>query len=155
MHNDLWHHASKEKPEQAQCKPEASPVVPVLHHIQTIALEIDFSVEIHLMKGLHGDLVLSVILIFVFLVVESKILFNRLAWELRLLINARRKGRENGPESHEDRNGKENNEENPSLQSTSQFPRNVQRDSAQQEEENIVVEAFSAGRVSGEGSVLD
>ena len=92
MHNDLWDHASQKEPVQADCEPEACPVVPVFHNLKHVSIDVDFAIEVHLVESLHGDLATTAILYFVGVLVEGQIMLD---WKTRvfgLFILARRKG---------------------------------------------------------------
>lgn len=76
MHNDLRNHAREEIPEQTECELPVGPVVSVLHDLQSITLEIDLTVKVHLMKGLHGDLAFAIVPCPVFRVMELQVMLN-------------------------------------------------------------------------------
>lgn len=102
MDKHLWDHPGQEKLEERQSKLEASPVVTVFHNLQTIALERNITLEIHLVESLHRDLGLALELQCIFFLVELEVVFNGFAWELNLLIPPRREARFNGPVANQD-----------------------------------------------------
>lgn len=77
MHKHLRYHAGEEVSEQTQCEPEASPIVPVLHNFQSIALEVDSTIKVHFVKGFHWDLALAMVFGSVLLAMEVKVVLNR------------------------------------------------------------------------------
>jgi len=92
VHDDLGDHASQEEPVQADCEPEACPVVPVFHNLKHVSIDVDFTIEVHLVESLHRDFATTAILHLVRIFVEGKVMLD---WESRvfgLLILARRKG---------------------------------------------------------------
>ena len=80
MHDNLGNHPCQEEPKKAKCKLPIGPIMPILHNLQSIALEVHLSVEIHFMKGLHRDFSPAIIYRSIFLVMEMEIVFNRSAW---------------------------------------------------------------------------
>ena len=77
MHDHFWYHASKEEPKQAQREPEVRPVVPVLHNIQRITVEVDVTVEVHLVERLHGNLAPAAVFGAIRVFMEIEIMLNR------------------------------------------------------------------------------
>ena len=86
MHNDFRHHPRKEETKQAESESETCPIMPVLHDFQGITFEIHNSFEIHFVKCLHRNLVLSPVPHAIFLIVEMEIMIYRLAWISDLLV---------------------------------------------------------------------
>ena len=70
MHKHFRNHAGEEEAEQAQCEPEASPVMPIFHDLQCVTFEIDSTIEVHLVKCLHWDLALATVFGSVLLAME-------------------------------------------------------------------------------------
>ena len=122
MHDHLRHHASEEIPEQTQGKAEVGPVMPVLQQFQCVPFEVDEAIKVHVVEGLHGNLVPAMVLVSVLLSVELEIVLDGLAGKMRLLILARRHGRKDGPEAHEDWDTGEDGEEDGRLQPPSNLP---------------------------------
>lgn len=89
MHDDFRHHAEQEEAEEAECESEACPVVSVLHHFQTITIEVNLSSKIHFVEGLHRDLVMSTVLDLILLLVKGEVVFDGTAWKFDLIIFAR------------------------------------------------------------------
>lgn len=100
VHDDFWHHSREEEPEQAHGEAEVGPVVSVLHDLKSVTLEVDKTVKVHLVEGLHWDLVLAAVLLSVGLAVEVEVVFDRETGVASLFVLARRHGRGNSPESH-------------------------------------------------------
>lgn len=92
MHNDLGNHASEEELDQAESEAEAGPVVAVLQNLKAVTVEVNLAVKVHLMEGLHGDLVLASILGLILGLLEGEVVLDRAAGELGLLILAGGKG---------------------------------------------------------------
>ena len=62
MHQHLGYHTSQKETVQAQRHPEVRPVMSIFHNLQSITLEINIAVKIHLVECLHRNLALSVVL---------------------------------------------------------------------------------------------
>jgi hypothetical protein len=92
VHDNFWRKGEEHKFEEADCESEACPVMPVFHHFQTISIEVNFAVEIHIVECLHWDLVLPTIFDLIGLILEGKVVFD---WATRIpgfLVLARREG---------------------------------------------------------------
>lgn len=123
MHNHLRNHAGQEELIQSHREFESGPIMTVLQHFESIALEIDLAIKVHLMEGLHGDLVLAMILGTIMLVVEMQVVLNRTAGEFGLLISAGTNAGSNSPEDHQDWNGREQGEEQRRLEASANLAR--------------------------------
>lgn len=88
MHDDLRNHAEKEELDQTNGEAEAGPVMPVLHDLEAVTVEVDVAVKVHLMEGLHRDLVLAMVLALVLGLLEREVMLNRAPRKLGLLILA-------------------------------------------------------------------
>ena len=155
VHNDLGHHAGKEKPEEGQSEAEVGPVVTVLHDLKSVAVEVDITVEVLLVEGLHGDLAAAVVLCAIGLLVELEVVLNGGTGVASLLVLAGSVARGNGPEGHEDRDGSQETEEDPGLEATTNLVGHVGGDAAEESEQDIVVERLAASCIGGERGVLD
>ena len=155
MHNDLWKHARQEESKKTQCKSEAGPVVPVLHYFQRVTFEVDISVEVHLMKRLHWDLVLAAVLHPVFLFVELEVVFYAPTRIASLFILPRRYARGDGPEDHENGDARKEGEEDPCEETSAGLAGKVAWNDGQQGEEQDVVEALAPGCIRRERTILD
>ena len=113
MHYDLWNHPRKEVFEQADGESEVCPVMPVFHDFQRIALEVDSSFKIHLVKRLHGDLVLPTILDPVILTSKVEVMLGRPTRISRFLILPGRNCRRDTPKGHENGHRGEYSDEDP------------------------------------------
>jgi len=89
MHNNFWCKAEENKLEQAQREPETSPVMSVFHNLQSIPIEINISIKIHVVESFHWDLVLSAVFDLIGFILEGKVVFDWAAWKLGFLIFAR------------------------------------------------------------------
>ena len=155
MHNDLRQHAREEELEQADGEGEAGPVVAVLHHVETVPLEVDLAVKVHLVEGLHGDLASATVPETIGFVLEVEIVLDALSGILRLLVLARRETRGDGPEGHEDGEEGEDGEEDPCLPTTTDSAREVEGYQGAEREEKDVGEGLAAGGVGGQRSIFD
>lgn len=77
MHDNFWDEAEQEELEQANGEPEACPVMSVFHHLQTITIELDITIKVHVMERLHRDLVPSAVLGLIGLILEGNVMFDR------------------------------------------------------------------------------
>ncbi len=77
MHDDLGHHTSQKVAKQAEGELPVGPVMSILHDLQGVALEVDFAIKVHLVKGFHWYLILAIISRPVILVVEFEVMFDR------------------------------------------------------------------------------
>lgn len=155
VHDNLRHHASKEEPEERQSEAEVGPVVTVLHDLESVAVEVDIAVKVLLVEGLHGNLAAAVVLGAVGLLVELEVVLNGGARVASLLVLAGSVAGGNGPEDHQDGDGSQDTKEDPGLETTSDLVGHVAGNTAEESEEDIVVERFAASCVGGEGSILD
>lgn len=62
MHDYLGHHTSQEETEEADGKSKVRPVVPILHDLQRIGLEVYSAVEVHLVKRFHRYFTFAMVL---------------------------------------------------------------------------------------------
>lgn len=155
VHDNLGHHASKEEPEERQSEAEVGPVVTVLHDLKSVSVEVDIAVEVLLVEGLHGDLAAAVVLGAVGLLVELEVVLNRGTGVASLLVLAGSVAGGNGPESHQDGDSSQDTKEDPGLETTADLVGHVAGDTAEESEQDIVVERLATSGVGGEGSVLD
>lgn len=122
MHDQLRDHARQEVLDQADGEAEAGPVMPVLHHLQTVAIDVNVAIKIHLMERLHGNLVPALVLDPVCGPLEGEIMLNRAARESGLLVFPRRDGRDDEPKAGQQWNAGEEGKEDGGLQAASQLP---------------------------------
>lgn len=61
MHNDLGDHAGQKVATKADGELPIGPVVSIFHDLQGVALEVDFAIKVHLVKGFHRYLVLAIV----------------------------------------------------------------------------------------------
>lgn len=96
--------------------------MPVLKHLKTVAIEVYFAIEVHVVECLHRDLVPPTILDLIRLVLESKVVFDWSARKLDFFVFARSKRRGDSPESQQDRDGGEEPKEDCGFQATANLP---------------------------------
>lgn len=154
MHDDLGNHPREEESEQAQREAEVRPIVPVLHHLQAIPLEIHFARKVHLVERLHGDLALTAVFLPIVLALEGEVVLHGPAGVARLFIFAGGDGRGDGPEDHDERDGGEEGEEEPCEEATAELAGKVAGDEGEQGDEEGVGELLVAGGVCGEGPIF-
>jgi hypothetical protein len=70
MHDHLGEESKKEEADEANGEAEASPVVAVLEGLEGISLEVNLTIKVHLVEGLHCDLGLATVLEAIGLVLE-------------------------------------------------------------------------------------
>jgi hypothetical protein len=155
VHDNLRRKLEENKLEQAQREPEACPVMSIFHHLQTVTIEVNIAIEVHIVECLHWNLVSAPILELIGLILECKIVFDGTAWNSGLFSLARTEGRSKIPEADQDWDRCEKTEEDAGLQSAADFPRKVRRYACNEGEEEDVGEAFVAGAIGRERSILD
>ena len=122
VHENLGDHAGNEELDQAIGETEAGPVMAVLHNVESIAVEVNLLVEVHLVEGLHGDLVLAAVLELVLGVLEGEVVLHRTTGKLGLLILARREVGMDQPEAGKQGDGGEEGKEDGGLETTADLP---------------------------------
>ena len=122
MHENLGDHASNKELDQAIGETEAGPVVAVLHDVEAVAVEVNLLVEVHLVEGLHGDLVVAAVLELVLGLLEGEVVLHRATGESGLLILARREHGVANPEGGQQREGGEEGKEEGGLETTADLP---------------------------------
>jgi hypothetical protein len=96
--------------------------VSVFHYLQTIPVEVNLAIKVHIVECLHGDLVGSSVLELVGLILERKVVFNRAAWNSGLFVLAGTEGRREVPETNQDRDRREETKEDTGLQPSADLP---------------------------------
>lgn len=122
VHDELRCEAKEDMLEEANCKLEAGPIVSVLKHLETVAIEVDIAVKVHRVESFHGNLTPPAVLDLIGIILERQVVLDRAAWELDLLVLARDERRRDIPEADQDGDGGEKGKENCSLQATPDFP---------------------------------
>lgn len=155
MHDDLGDHAKEEELDEANGEAEASPVMAVLHDLEAVTLEVDFAVKVHLVEGLHGDLVVAAVLEAVRLLLEVEVELDRATRQTDLLGLAGADGGNDQPPDGEE--GKVNNEseEDGGLEATTDLPAHVPGHNGEDGDQDIVVEGVGTRAVGGKRSILD
>lgn len=155
MHDNLRHHAEDEELDQANGETEAGPVMAVLHNLQTVAVEVDITIKVHLVESLHGNLVLALVLGLVFGLLEGEVVLDWATGKLGLLILARADGGDHQPEASQQGESREEGEEEGSLEATTNLPRQPVGRDDQDGSKRKEREAVIASRISREGCILD
>jgi hypothetical protein len=122
MHNSLWQQAEEEELEEAKGKSEAGPIMPVLQHLQTVAVEVNVAIKIHVMESFHGDLVLPAVLDLIRIILEGKIMLDWATRKLNLIVLSWSERRCDSPEGDKDGDGGKKGEEDCGLQTAADFP---------------------------------
>ncbi len=104
MHNHFWHHPCQEKLVQSNGEPKACPVVSIFKDFQTIAVEINVTVKVHLKECPHWYLVFAPIFHAISIVMKCKVMLDRAARKSSFLVFARSESGHDSPECGEDRN---------------------------------------------------
>lgn len=155
MHDDLRNHAKEKVLDKADSEAKAGPVMAEFHDLEAITIKVDFTVKVHLVEGLHWDLVLAMIFGLVFRFLESKVVLNTLARVLGLFIFARTDGGDDQPVSSQQRSTGEDGEEDGRLEATADLPcqpvRGNDHDGSEAEEREAVI----ARGIRWQGSILD
>lgn len=125
MHDDFWREVEEDIFEKTDGEFEACPVMSVLENLKCVAIEVNLSIKVHVVKGFHRNLVLAAVFQPVGLFLEGKIMLDRASWILGLLILARGEAGEDCPECKENWDGCNETEENSSLETTANLPRKV------------------------------
>lgn len=84
--NDLRNKDGKHVFEQLQREGHFGPVMALLKHVQDVAIEINFALEIRVVEDLHGDFLLALVQLLELGVVDSDVLVNILARQLNLFV---------------------------------------------------------------------
>lgn len=118
MHKNFRYHAGEEEPVEAEGESEAGPIMPILHHLKRIAVEVNIPVKVLLVEGLHRDSRFSAILLLVLRFAKGEVVFNGESRKFRLFILAWGEAGGRHPEDRKDRDCEEDDEEDPCLQAT-------------------------------------
>ena len=143
MHDDLWHHASQEETEQAERELEIGPVMPILHDVQRISLEVYCTIEVHLMERFHWNLRFTMVLRPILLAVEVKVMLHRTAWVAGFFILPWRDCRSHVPEGHKDGDAGEGRKEDPGEDASTNLAGEVGRHDANERKEKDIGEVFA------------
>lgn len=138
MHDHLWRELEEDELEQAQGESKAGPVGSVLENLETVAIELDLALEVHVVESLHWDLAPSTVLQLVGLALKSEVVLDWASWELGLLILARAHAGHDKPEGDEDWDGGEDGKEDGGFQTTADLPCSVCWDEKQQRQKDDV-----------------
>jgi hypothetical protein len=122
VNNHLRDHAEEEVLDQTESEAGLGPVMAPFENVKHIAVELNLTIEVLLLEGLDGDLLLAIVGITVLLLVELQVVLNVLAGQLGLLVLAGRELRGDPPEGTKDRQSCEQSNEDPCLEATTQLP---------------------------------
>jgi hypothetical protein len=155
VHNDLGNHAKEEKLDEANGEAEAGPVVSVLHNLETVTLEVNIAIKVLLVEGLHGDLLVALVLVSVGLLLEVEVLLDGTAREADLFVLSGGDGRDDQPEETENGEIDDQGKEDGGLETTTDLPADVPWDNDEGGDQGIVVEGISTRAIGREGSVVN
>lgn len=151
----LGDEAEQEVLEETSSEPEVGPVMTVLEALQSIALEVNLTIEVLLVEDLHGDLALAAVGSTVVLTVELQVVLDGAATVLGLLGLARRNGGRNGPEGHQNGDGGEESEEDGGIEPSTNLACQPPGHDDLQSNHQAIGEAIAAGGVGRNRSILD
>ena len=155
MHDNLGHHASKKISTQAKSKLKVCPIMSIFEDLQGISLKVHRRVKVHLMEGLHGNLVFAIIFRSILFIVELQVMLYRTPRISSLLIFPRRYSRRNSPENDKYRYASEYGEENPREKAPANLQGEVGGYDSYEEEKEEVGETFTSCYVGRERCILD
>lgn len=98
MHDDFRCELEENVLEQASSESEACPVGAVFKNLQTVSVELNITLKVHVVEGLQWDLRLSMVLQLIGVVLESEVVLDWASWQFNLLISARAQARGKIPE---------------------------------------------------------
>jgi hypothetical protein len=133
---------------------EVSPIVAVFEDIQNVAVDVDFTVDVHLGEVLERNLGAAVVLALELLGLESQVRFNGAVRKLGLVVDARAEAGSPGPDGDQDGEEQQDAEESHGLPAATDLPSKEDGD-GEQAEQDIVVEALVAGTFSRKRSIVD
>lgn len=121
MNNHLRDHAKEEVLDQTESEAGLRPVVAPFKNVEHVAIELNFTIEVLFLEGLDGNLLLAVVSVAVLLLLEFQVVLDVLAWQLGLLVLARRELRSEPPEGTKDGQSCDQSNEDPCLEATTQL----------------------------------
>ena len=121
VHDHFWDHPSQKKPEKAESKAETCPVVPILHSVQWIAVEVNHAIEVHFVECLHGNLASSAIQSTCLWFMKCEVALHGLSGVPHFLILARGDARCYTPEGDQDRDQCKQRKATPEYDASSGF----------------------------------
>jgi hypothetical protein len=139
--------------DQAESEPWLGPVVAPLEDLQHVAIELHLTIEVLLLEGLDGDLLLAIVCIAVLGLVELEVVFNGLAGQLGLLVHAGGEFRREPPEGAQNGEEQDKSEENPCLEAHAPAPCDVGGDTDEQRDEERVVERLATRALGGQRGI--
>lgn len=155
MQQHLRDEAKQEVLEETHGELEVGPVVTVLESLQSIALEVNFAVEVLLVEDLHRNLALATVGGTVMLAVEVQVVLNGAAAVLGLFgLSGGDRGRD-GPEGHQNGDSGEDSEEDSGVEATANLAGQVPRHHDDQEDHQAIGKAVATRRVGGNGGIFD
>ena len=118
----LGNHAEEEVLNQTESEAGLGPVMAPFEDLEQVAVELDLTIEVLLLEGLDGYLLLAIVGVTVLLLLECEVVFDVLARQPGLLVLAGRKLGGQPPEGTENGQTQEQGEENPCLETSAQLP---------------------------------
>jgi hypothetical protein len=155
VHDDLRDHTKKKVFKERGGESKVGPVVSVLKNVQSIALEVNLAIKVKLVEGLHGDLVVSLVLGSEISVLELEVVLNAKVRELGLVADTGRIGRSNGPESKKDGEEPKKNKENVGVKATTDLVLAVIRNEEEERQEQGVGEMTGRWTVNNQSTIFD
>ena len=155
MHDHLRHHSSEEEAKEAEGEPEICPIMSVFHHLQGIAFEVDGSIEVHLVKGLHWYPAFAMVFCSILLAVKVQVMLN---WSTRipnLLVFPRRYRGGQKPEGGKDGNTGKQGEKDAGEEPSVDLARQIGWEQGEKYSEENVIEVVAACTVGRERAILD
>jgi hypothetical protein len=134
---------------------EVGPVVTIFESLQSIALEVNFAIEVLLIEDNHGNFALSTVSGAVMLTVELQVVLDGEATVLGLLGLARRNGGRDSPKSDQDRDASKDSKEDGGVETSTDLACQPPGDHQEQSNQQAIGEAVAAGRIGGNGGILD
>ncbi len=98
----------------------------IFHDLEAVTIEVDVSIEIHLVERLQGDLALSMVLGLIRRLLEGEVMLDRTTGKSGLLVSAWAERRDGDPESSQQRNRSKYGKEDGRLQATADLPGHVE-----------------------------
>ena len=155
MHDDLGDHPKKEVLKERGGESKVGPVMSLLKNVQSIALEVNLAIKVELVEGLHGDLVVTLVLGSEISVLELEVMLDTKVRELGLVADTRRISRSNGPESKKNGEKPKKDEENVGVEATTDLVLAVVRNEEEKGQEQGIGGRAGRGTVNNQSSIFD
>lgn len=89
MHDDFGCELEENELEKTEGESEARPVGAVFQDLQTVTIELDIAIKVHVVESLHWNLGLSAISQSIGLILECEIMLDGTSWQFDFLVYAR------------------------------------------------------------------